>query len=105
MTVLSAHPRNDGAGTRQHESERGRSDCVGDSERRAMSRDTQRVEILHKDSHCVYRHENVVSVHEEGSYTVLLKADGITLKFQTAWIWRLKCIPDPPAAAIRDGSE
>lgn len=54
-------------------------------------RQTESVEILHKDSHCVYRHEGVVSVHEEGSYTVLVKVDGDVLKFPTRWIWRLKC--------------
>jgi hypothetical protein len=53
------------------------------------------VEILHKDSHCTYRHEGVVSVHEEGSYTVLVRNNGTTYKFPTRWIWRLKCYPDP----------
>ncbi len=57
-------------------------------------RETQTVEILHKDSHCRYVHKGIVSVHEEGSYTVLLRDDGTTLKFPTRWIWRLKCTPD-----------
>ena len=57
-------------------------------------RNTQRIEILHKDSHCVYTHNDVVSVHEEGHYTVLVNAAGIVYKFPTQWIWRLKCTPN-----------
>ncbi len=58
-----------------------------------MIREEQTVEILHKDSHIVYRHEHIVSVHEEGSYTALVRADGVVYKFPTTWIWRLKCSP------------
>ena len=58
------------------------------------NRDTMTVEILHKDSPCRYIHRNVISQHEEGAYTVLLRADGVTLKFPTKWIWRLKITPD-----------
>jgi hypothetical protein len=57
-------------------------------------RPTQTVDILHKDSHCTYRHRGVVSVHEEGSYTVLVQQDGVVLKFPTRWVWRLKCVPE-----------
>jgi hypothetical protein len=60
-----------------------------------MDRPAEIVEILHKDSHCVYRHEGIVSLHEEGSYTVLVKVNGTTLKFPTQHIWRLKCYADP----------
>jgi hypothetical protein len=60
-----------------------------------MKPETQTVQILHKDSHCYYTHRGIVSVHEEGSYTTLVRADGVVLKFPTRWIWRLKCSPDP----------
>jgi hypothetical protein len=56
-----------------------------------MERKIWNVEILHKDSHCTYNHMGVLSVHEEGSYTVLVKNDGTILKFPTVHIWRLKC--------------
>ncbi len=56
---------------------------------------SETIEILHKDSHSRYVHRGVVSLHEEGSYTVLVRADGVTLKFPTRWIWRLKCTPEP----------
>jgi hypothetical protein len=52
--------------------------------------ETWTVEILHKDSHCCYKYSNVISVHEEGSYTVLYKEDEV-IKFPTIWVWRLKC--------------
>lgn len=59
-------------------------------------RETESVEILHTGSHCRYRHYGVVSVHEEDSYTVLVKTDGTTLKYPTRYIWRLKCRPETP---------
>jgi hypothetical protein len=59
-----------------------------------MNKELWTIEILHKDSHCVYKHENIVSIHEEGSYTVLVREDGVVFKFPTVPnIWRLKCIP------------
>jgi hypothetical protein len=39
--------------------------------------------------------KGIVSLHEEGSYTVLVKVNGTTLKFPTQHIWRLKCYADP----------
>ena len=59
-----------------------------------MKRQTWQVEILHTDSHCYYYHSNVVSVHEEGSYTCLVKLDGISYKFPTRNIWRIKSIQE-----------
>lgn len=53
-------------------------------------RATYMVEILHKDASMRYCHEAVVSVHEEGSYTTLVKLDGSVYKFPTANIFRLK---------------
>jgi hypothetical protein len=58
-----------------------------------VARETQTVEILHTESHCRYIHHDIVSVHEEGSYTTLVRTDGVTLKFPTRHIWRLKCYP------------
>jgi hypothetical protein len=48
------------------------------------------VEVYHKDSHCTYRFTDIVSVHEEGSYTVLFRDDGVIYKYPTTTIWRLK---------------
>ena len=59
-----------------------------------MVKEQWTVEILHKDSHCTYRHEHVVSIHEESSYTVLVKMDGTVYKFPTIHIWRLKCVKE-----------
>jgi len=57
--------------------------------------ETWTVQILHKDAHCYYNYSGIVSLHEEGSYTVLVRNDRAVFKFPTVHIWRLKSTPEP----------
>lgn len=52
-----------------------------------------KVEILLKDSSCYHHYENVVSMHEEGSYSVLVLGDGVVVKWPTRLIFRFKLFP------------
>jgi alpha-tubulin suppressor-like RCC1 family protein len=55
-----------------------------------MKRELWDVEFLLKDTHVKYTHLNVLSIHEEGSYTVIIKDTGEVYKWPTAVIFRLR---------------
>lgn len=52
-----------------------------------------KVEILLKDSSCYHYYDNVLSMHEEGSYSVLILQDGTAVKWPTQLIFRFKLFP------------
>ena len=51
------------------------------------------VNLRFKDSCTTQEYQNVISVHEEYSYTVLVLEDGEFVRFPTQYVWRMRVKP------------